>query len=182
MPLYARVVLGVGWIIWGLPFFLLKRNSAAPQKLDRRARWGLLLHGLAFVLVWFHKTLDRPPEDWRIALSFLFFVLASLLSWTSFRALGRHFRVDAGLNADHQLVRTGAYRVLRHPIYASVLCVLLATGLLITPLPQFLLAVVLCIAGTEIRVRVEDALLAYRFGEEFRAYQRTTPAYIPFVR
>jgi protein-S-isoprenylcysteine O-methyltransferase Ste14 len=40
----------------------------------------------------------------------------------------------------------------------------------------------LFIAGTEIRVRLEDKLLAERFGDEFRDYRRSTPAYIPLIR
>jgi len=38
------------------------------------------------------------------------------------------------------------------------------------------------IIGTEIRVRIEDRLLASRFGERFQDYQRSVPAYIPFLR
>jgi protein-S-isoprenylcysteine O-methyltransferase Ste14 len=182
MPLYARVILAAGWIVWFARFLVNRPTARTPAQIDRRARWGLLLQGAAFFLVWWHKSWDQPPELWRVAASILFFGLALLLSWTSIGELGRHWRVDAGLDADHQLVRTGAYRFVRHPIYASVLCILLATGFLITPLSRFLLAVVLCIGGTEIRVRIEDNLLASRFGDEFRAFQRSTPAYLPFLR
>ena len=42
--------------------------------------------------------------------------------------------------------------------------------------------IVFHIAGTEIRVRIEDRLLAERFGGQFREYQRSVPAYIPFIR
>jgi protein-S-isoprenylcysteine O-methyltransferase Ste14 len=38
------------------------------------------------------------------------------------------------------------------------------------------------IAGTEIRVRTEDGLLLSRFHDEFLAYRRRVPAYIPFIR
>ena len=71
---------------------------------------------------------------------------------------------------------------MRHPIYASMLCMLLGTGLLITPAPLLLVSVVLVLIGLEIRIRIEDALLASRFGERFREYQRRVPAYLPFVR
>jgi protein-S-isoprenylcysteine O-methyltransferase Ste14 len=46
----------------------------------------------------------------------------------------------------------------------------------------FLPALVLFFVGTEIRVRIEDKLLASRFGEEFEAYKKSVPAYAPFVR
>jgi len=38
------------------------------------------------------------------------------------------------------------------------------------------------IGGTEIRVRIEDRLLASRFDERFRQYQQSVPAYVPFMR
>lgn len=112
----------------------------------------------------------------------MFLTLASLLSWTATRALGRHLRFDAALTPDHQLVRSGPYRILRHPIYTSMFCLLRGTGFIVTPIPLLLAATAIFIAGTEIRVRIEDGLLASRFGAEFREYQRSVSAYIPFVR
>ena len=41
-----------------------------------------------------------------------------------------NLRVDAAVGADHELVRSGPYRLVRHPIYTSMLCVILATGVL----------------------------------------------------
>jgi protein-S-isoprenylcysteine O-methyltransferase Ste14 len=38
------------------------------------------------------------------------------------------------------------------------------------------------IAGTEIRVRAEDRLLAERFGESFITYRSRVSAYVPFIR
>jgi protein-S-isoprenylcysteine O-methyltransferase Ste14 len=48
------------------------------------------------------------------------------------RSLGRQWRIDAGLNQDHELVTSGPYRVVRHSIYTSMLCVLIGTGCLIS--------------------------------------------------
>jgi protein-S-isoprenylcysteine O-methyltransferase Ste14 len=42
-------------------------------------------------------------------------------------------------------------------------------------------ALLLFIVGTEIRVRIEERLLASHFGEEFKAYKRSVPAYLPFL-
>ena len=182
MPVYARVILAAGWLLWFLPFLLVKRTAAAAAQVDRSARWGMLLQGIAIFLVWWHGSFDRVPEGWRTGLAVVFFACAALLSWTSVRALGRQFRVDAGLSPDHELVRAGVYAVLRHPIYASVLCIVLGTGILIAPPSRLLLATVVCIAGTEIRVRVEDRLLAAGFGEAFRDYQRAVRAYLPLPR
>lgn len=94
--------------------------------------------------------------------------------------LGKQWRILAGLYSDHELVRTGPYSIVRHPVYLGMLGMFLAGGLMETPWPAFLLALAVFIAGTEIRVRIEDDLLARRFGAEWRAWRAKTPAYLPF--
>ncbi len=63
-----------------------------------------------------------------------------------------------------------------------MLGMLVATGLLVAAWPVLAAALALEIAGTEVRVRVEDALLAARFGDVFAQYRRAVPAYVPYVR
>ena len=179
---FPYIILIVGWAVWMLPFLLIRRRSATAHTLDRRARWGIVLQVIALSLLWQNRFWDGSFGYFRVATSFCLFVLAGVLSWTGVRALGRHWRIDAGLNRDHELVRSGPYRVVRHPIYASMLCVLLGTGVMLTPSWLLRASLVLFLIGTEIRIRIEDALLASTFGEEFDDYRRTTPAYIPFVR
>ena len=182
MPTYAYIIVAVGWVFWFLPFPIARWNWNTPQKSDHRARWGLLLQSIAYVLLWQGHFWSRSPEAWQTALSVLFLALAILLSWTSTRALGRHLRFDAALSPDHELVRSGAYRVLRHPIYASMFSLLLGIGFMVASPLLFLSAILVFLAGTEIRVHVEDKLLASRFGNEFQNYQHTVSAYIPLVR
>jgi protein-S-isoprenylcysteine O-methyltransferase Ste14 len=180
MRIIALMLILAGWTGWVIPFFLV-RKSGTPQQLDRRARWGIALQGIGFALIWQIRW-RAPIGPMRLMISSVFFVLAITLSWTSARTLGRQWRFDAGLNADHQLIRDGAYRYVRHPIYASILCLQLATGALLTPLWLLAAGLVFGVIGTEIRVRVEDGLLAARFGTEFHTYRQSVPAYIPFVR
>jgi protein-S-isoprenylcysteine O-methyltransferase Ste14 len=185
MPPYAYAILAAGWVAWMTPFLLraFKRSTGRPAKLDRRARWGMPFIAVAYALSWQGSFWTRSPGPWRIVISVLFFVVAGVLSGTSTRALGRQWRLDAGLNPDHQLVRSGPYRMVRHPIYSSMFCALLGTGLVLaTPLSLLMPAILLLVVGTEIRVRIEDKLLASQFGDEFLDYQRRVPAYVPFLK
>jgi protein-S-isoprenylcysteine O-methyltransferase Ste14 len=182
LPFYAFVILAIGWFVWSMPFWIFKRNSASPSTLDRRARWGILIEGIGYAMVWQGRFWSRAPNEWQVGLAIIFLLFAWLLSWRGVRALGRQWRIDAGINTDHGLIRSGPYRVVRHPIYASMFCMLLATGTMIATWPLLLAAVIVFLVGTEIRVRVEDGLLTSRFGDHARDYQRSVPAYIPFIR
>jgi protein-S-isoprenylcysteine O-methyltransferase Ste14 len=182
MPAYAYAILVSGWLVWLTPFLRARQTEKPAKQIDRRARWGILLVGVAYTLLWQGRFWERSPRQWQVALSLVFFVFASFLSWTGARALGRQWRIDAGLSADHELVTSGPYRFVRHPIYTSMLGVLLATGTLITPWWRLLPSLLLFIIGTEIRVRIEDDLLASQFGDRFAEYQKRVPAYIPFPK
>ena len=183
MPGYAYAILALGWIILVMPFLLAEGKSGPAARIDPRARWGILMIAVAYSLLWQGHFWLRPPGIWRVSFSTFFFALASLLSWTGASALGRHWRIDAGLNADHKLVQSGPYRFVRHPIYTSMLSHALATALILsTPLPLLLPSALLMIIGTEIRVRTEDKLLASQFGGQFTAYRSGVPAYIPFLK
>jgi protein-S-isoprenylcysteine O-methyltransferase Ste14 len=182
LPLYAVAVLYAGLIVWLLPFVLTGWSKKPPQKRDARWRWGIALEVAAYTLLWFSHHGSVTVSARRMAVAVFCFTLASLLSWTATRSLGRFLRFEAALDADHQLIRSGPYRVVRHPIYASMLCMFLGmAAMAATPL-SFAVALALFLAGTEVRVRVEDRLLAAHFGDQFREYQRTTRAYIPLLR
>jgi protein-S-isoprenylcysteine O-methyltransferase Ste14 len=182
MPAYAYLIVAAGWLFWFLPFPLTGWTRSAPQTRDARARWGVLLQVISYVLLGLGRFWEVRPAAWRVGLSVLFLGLAILLSWTSTRALGKHLRFDAALSAGHELVQSGAYGFLRHPIYSSMLCLLLGTGFMACPAIRFIPAVLIFLAGTEIRVRIEDKLLADGFGDQFRQYRKRVSAYVPFVR
>jgi protein-S-isoprenylcysteine O-methyltransferase Ste14 len=180
---YAELI--VFWFAWAYPFIfraphVQKRESitvAGPTRI------GLLLECIAIALAFIFR---MPPGDspgvWRIAVSMICGAIAAVLGWTSVTHLGRQFRFHAGLYHDHALVRTGPYALVRHPIYASLLAILLCTLLVLTPWQWIPVSLAVFICGTEIRVHSEEKLLASRFGQEFEAYRKSVPAYIPFVR
>src|SRR5580704_3074212 len=181
MPVYAYGIVAAAWIAWMLPFVRVRRRAPPAQQVDRRARWGILLVAISFATLWQYQFWETSLPVWRLALAVVLLLLADTLSWSATSVLGKQWRVDAGLNAEHELVTQGPYRLVRHPIYTSVLCILWGTGLILLPLPLILLATVTAVIGTEIRIRIEDTLLASRFGERFEDYRRNVAAYIPLI-
>ncbi len=178
----VRVLLTAAWLVWLIPFVLAKRKSEAAERVDRRARWGVLIQSAGCALVWIGSFWARPPAGWRLAVAVVIFALSCILSWTAVRTLGRQWRLDAGLSTEHELITSGPYRLVRHPIYTSLLGMLCGMGLLVSPLPLFLPALAVYLIGTEIRVRTEERLLRSQFGDEFLRYQRRVPAYLPFLK
>lgn len=185
MELVAAIWLFLCWLAWAYPFAF---RAPHRQKRDSTVATASTLIGVALevaaVMVACNIRLSatHPPGLARILGSMALGPLGGILAWTSVKHLGKQFRIRAGLYVDHELVRSGPYGVVRHPIYASILAMLLSTALLLTPWKWATVALALFVAGTEIRVHVEDNLLASRFGKEFEDYRRDVRAYVPFVR
>ena len=176
-------ILAVGTILWFLPFpIYYTRGAQGSLTKDYGARWGIVLECIAYSLLWQGRFWLTTPRAWQFALSVFLFVTAAVTSWTASIALGRYLRVDAALDSQHELIRSGPYRFVRNPIYASMLCVLLATALLVTPFWFFIASLAVFLIGTTIRIRAEERLLAARFGEQFTAYRRSVSRLVPFVR
>lgn len=173
------------WLLWLYPF--LRKRLTGPKRqanvIARKADWGLALEtaGIACAWFWMPHT-PVPPAAACVVASMVLAPVGTIFGWLAVRHLGKQLRIRAGLYADHELIRTGPYGIVRHPVYASLFLMMLATGLLFARWPMLLLGIVLYIAGTEIRIHAEEGLLRARFGEEFEEYRRRVPAYLPFLR
>jgi protein-S-isoprenylcysteine O-methyltransferase Ste14 len=97
------------------------------------------------------------------------------------RRLGKQWALAARLVEGHTLIQDGPYRFVRNPIYAGMFGMLVATGLAVTQWIPLLVASLLFIAGTYIRIRSEERLLREAFRSEFEAYARQVPALIPGI-
>jgi len=182
LDIAAMLWLVLCWILWIFPFVSRTRKQRGKESvvMAPAAKRGIWIQSIAYFLAWC-RIVQSNPRPLLIA-SMIVAPLSTLLVWQAIGHLGKQWRIQAGLFADHELVRTGPYRFVRHPIYASMLGMLVASGLVMTHWAVLIVAVAIFIVGTEIRVRAEDGLLESRFGETFRDYRAAVPAYIPFVR
>jgi protein-S-isoprenylcysteine O-methyltransferase Ste14 len=146
--------------------------------------WMIMWAGMALLTgSWRMLKIYDTPATW-IPAAILF--LAGIYLYT--RA-GMHFtwahlgglpEVRAG-HHDDRLVTTGIRARLRHPIYLAHLCEMLGwslgTGLVVC----WLLTGFAMAAGA-VMIRMEDAELERRFGDEYRRYRTKVPAVLPKAR
>lgn len=180
----AWLELSACWVLWAYPFIFRAPHVQRRESVTviGPTRLGLLLEAAAIGLAFIRAPGTPRTHPAALLAALVFGIIGATLAWTAVDHLGKQFRVHAGLYIDHELVRTGPYAVIRHPIYGSLLAMLLAVIVLLTPWKRALLSLALFVIGTEIRVRTEDRLLASRFGTEFAEYRKRVAAYIPLVR
>jgi len=186
---YAVIVC---WWIFLLTFWLRKRPPRAREaKRDWTSLFGLLLQAVGYFCVWFCLLWQRqfspvssvsPVVEWGLAALTAAIAIASVwLVNAAARRLGKQWALAARLVEGHTLIQDGPYRLVRNPIYLGMFGMLVATGLAAGRWIPLLVAIVLFIPGTYIRIRSEERLLREAFGAEFEAYARKVPALIPGV-
>jgi protein-S-isoprenylcysteine O-methyltransferase Ste14 len=121
---------------------------------------------------------------WMLVLgSLLYFPGMSFALWGRL-ALGKNYFVSTGfgaqLFADHQLVTSGPFAIVRHPMYTGIILAALGSLLIYLTWTTLLFA---CFAPlTSVRARREEAALAAEFGERWQAYCKRVPAFVPELR
>jgi protein-S-isoprenylcysteine O-methyltransferase Ste14 len=101
-----------------------------------------------------------------------------LVSW-GYRALGKNWAPSvSGVRKDTVLVTNGLYGFVRHPIYLGAFIFLVALSLVAANL-VILLPTLALLALLYASIDEEEAMLAARFGDEYREYMKRTPRFIP---
>lgn len=174
------------WIAWNAYWTVAAKKTASTVRSEsaksRAFHQYLLL--LAFFLLfaplpWLDRRLLPPGTAWVViglALQVGFFGL----SISSRRTLGRNWSGAITEKADHELIRSGPYRFVRHPIYTAIIGMFVGAALVSGDVHAFL-AVVVVTAAYLRKMRLEEQNLAQVFGPRYEEYRRETRALIPWV-
>lgn len=96
------------------------------------------------------------------------------------RTLGRNWSGAITEKEDHQLVQSGPYKIVRHPIYTAMIGMFIGTALVSGDLHAFLGAA-LIVAAYARKLKIEEQNLDVVFGARYAEYRRTTRAIIPWL-
>lgn len=132
------------------------------------------LKGMLLAPLW------RPPP-WTAWLLVAVTVAALGLCWWARLHLGRLWSGYAAVKAQHRVVDTGPYRLVRHPIYTGLL-VGWAAMAVFKGTALGLIGAVLMVTGFWLKARLEERFLRQQLGAEaYDDYSRRTPMLIPFA-
>ncbi len=107
--------------------------------------------------------------------------LAICMIWWVHKVLGANFSSSLVIRNGHRLIKSGPYRLVRHPMYSAYLLLFIGTGLLSANWLIGISGIGVIATLMTIRLAREEALLLARFGNEYNTYRQSTGMFIPLV-
>jgi len=142
---------------------------------------GLWIVPAIYALTGFPATLDRPLIPAIAVLGVVSLCGGLFLFYRSHADLGRNWSISLEIRNEHRLVTTGIYRLIRHPMYSSLLMLAVPQLML---LPNWFAGVTGLIGVGMLyafRIRHEERMMIERFGAEYGDYMAHTARLIPWL-
>ncbi len=187
--IYRQLMLGL-WLAWVLYWVISAFGAKTTQRREslgsRLSHIVPLLIGVALI-VWPRVPWDwlslrlLPPGPLNYALGFVLLALGLAFTVWARVYLGRNWSGTVTLKEGHELIRSGPYSYVRHPIYSGLLVALLGSAVACGELRALIgLGVV---AGAFIRkLRIEERFMREIFPGQYQRYCAQVPALVPFTR
>lgn len=188
MRLLYHNLFTVLWIAFFVYWQIMAIRVKATQQLEPIASRVLrvVMFGAA-VLLWSIPT----PVTW---LNLRLWPQNRLTFWTGFAItlagllfcvwarvhLGRNWSRSVTIKQDHELIVTGPYALVRHPIYTGLLTGLIGTSLAVGEV-RALLAFALFAVPIWLKLRLEEKWMRGQFGAKYQAYSERVAALVPYL-
>jgi protein-S-isoprenylcysteine O-methyltransferase Ste14 len=182
-------VLEIIWIVWLISWMAASFWSAPAQRrvttLETWTYRAAMIAGGILLSPWAGPLLAERPI-WEISYTELYALAALMaaglsLTWWARIFLGSLWSDVISRQADHQIIDTGPYAFMRHPIYGGLIIALIATAAAEGRVTG-LFGATLIILGVWLKARTEERFLVREFGPKiYGAYCRRVPMLIPFL-
>ena len=94
--------------------------------------------------------------------------------------LGSNWSRSVTIKQGHELITTGPYAVVLHPIYTGILISFLGMAIAISQVRGFIVSVLIFLAF-RIKLCMEEQWMRSQFGEAYATYARQTAALVPYL-
>jgi protein-S-isoprenylcysteine O-methyltransferase Ste14 len=171
------------FVVWAVTGLAAKQTVQSRSEGTSRAAiwivmfaWWILFDQRIQTLSW--RFVPRGQTSLYIGLALTILGLAFSV-WARV-SLGRNFSAMVTITEDHKLQRTGAYGIVRHPIYSGFMLATLGTAIAFGAARGWVsFALVVLVWGY--KSRIEEKLMIEQFGGQYERYQREVKALIPLI-
>jgi protein-S-isoprenylcysteine O-methyltransferase Ste14 len=166
------------WIYWLAASIGVKAGQSRSPRLVG-IRVGILLVVLLLLRSRALKGHTTTTDPWLQGVGFVIFVSGLALAIWARVYLGRNWGMPMSRKVDPELVTTGPYHSIRHPIYSGIILAMIGTAIAVSV--YWLVAALLLGAYFVYSAFMEERLMTGVFPDSYPEYKRSTKMMIPFI-
>jgi len=184
-PYYLFYVVTILWIAEFVifPSHLKKQSKQEKKSFFFILQFILLIILLNFFLGWLQiGTLDNQfTQNILNYVGITLYILGLLLRYVSIIHLGRFFTRNVAVSESHELISSGPYKILRHPLYLGLFLLstsvpLFFSNIILTPIAYLLMGYIL-----NHRMTLEEHILESSLGQTYKNWKKSRYKFIPFI-
>jgi protein-S-isoprenylcysteine O-methyltransferase Ste14 len=187
--LYLLVLIVSGlWVLSEISLALFRRSSKTDQATRQKkgSFWWLWLTIILCVTIgvfWSFQTLGfiKSARLYIIWFGLALILLGLIIRWIAIYTLRRYFTVDVAIFKNHQIIKSGIYKSIRHPSYAGVLVSFFGLGWALGNWVSFIIIFFPILFSFLRRISIEEKALVASVGKEYREYMRETKRLVPKI-
>jgi len=178
----VEAIVAVGWAVfwlyWLIAAFSTKKGHT-PWSGARSIRLVISVVAIIVIRAGVFRGHGLNTDPWRAAVGLVLFALGLGFAIWARVNIGANWGTPMTEKDDPELVTTGAYRLVRHPIYSGILLAGVGTAFALSWL--WLIAVALAGWYFVYSATAEERYMTQRFPDTYPAYRRTSKMLVPFV-
>lgn len=133
------------------------------------------------VTEWAYLTIDKSDLNIVSFIGMAMLLIGIILRVWSINILGRHFTATVKVIDQHELIKTGPYKIVRHPSYLGALIAITGCPLFLNNFYTVFFCFFAMMIAYYFRINVEEKTLTLKFGLRYKQYQQNTYRLIPFI-
>jgi len=180
------VVIECAWIVWALYWLIAAFGRRGVRKRESPALRFLHLLLLATGIALFSSKLGRGELDQRFLPdspviemigAFVTVMGVALAIWAR-HDLGKNWSAQVIIREGHELIRSGPYARIRHPIYTGILTAMAGTAIAIGEY-RAIMGLAVATIGFFFKAKREEQFMTLEFGSAYEEYKRATGLFLP---
>ena len=189
MPLVYRYAFPAMWLSWTIYWWAASRDVKSTVR--RESLPSRLLHIVPLAIAVLLFCVQRVPiaflgerflplAEWPFWFGSLLTAGGLLFTVWARLHLGKNWSGTVTIKKDHELITSGPYALVRHPIYTGLLLAFLGSALALGDW-RGVLAFALTAGALWRKLRFEERWMRQQFGDAYQAYSQRVAALVPFV-
>jgi protein-S-isoprenylcysteine O-methyltransferase Ste14 len=178
----VELIFGIGWaafwIYWLVAAFSMKRGRVAWSR-ELRIRAVIAVLAILLIRLGAFRNHGLDSDPWRAGVGLVLFADGLAFAIWGRLHIGRNWGSPMSQKTETELVTSGPYRRVRHPIYSGILIATIGTAVALSW--AWLIAVALAGVYFVYSAIVEERNLTEQFPDTYPAYKDSTKMLLPFV-